>query len=249
MKKLFFTLIILLLASRLPAQDLDNLIIVTEEYPPFNFVKDDLRQGISTDVLVEMLKLAGAEKGREDIAFLPWARAYNLATHTRNVLLYSTTRTPAREELFKWVGPILKSEFVLFARKDAHLKLNSLAEINERKLQVGVVLEDVGEQILLERGVYRSRLYRYNHGAHMVDMLHKGRLDLIAYGQIATRWFFREQGYKPEEFEEVFDLQESDYYYALNRRTDDQIVEQLQTAFDQVKASGQLEAIVRRYLE
>lgn len=249
MKKLLFLTIYCCLISNLSAQTLDDLIIVSEEYPPFNFTDAGNRQGIATDTLVEMLKLAGSHLGRDDIASLPWARAYDLAVNNRNVLLYSTTRTKTREKLFKWVGPILKSKFILFARKDAHLKIDSVRDINTRKLRVGVVLHDVGEQMLLEQGVDRERLYRYANGTYMVKMLHNRRIDLLAYGQIATRWFFREQGYHPEDFEEVYFLQESDYYFALNKNTADEIVRQLQAAFERVKESGKLEAIIRHYLD
>ncbi len=248
MKKLLFTFLFLCMTTSLPAQTLDDLIIVTEEYPPFNFTTDEKRHGIATDTLIEMLKLAGSKQTRADIGFLPWARAYNLAVNKQNVLLYSATRTEAREKLFKWVGPILKSKFVLFARKDANLKIGSINEINERKLRVGVVLHDVGEQMLLEQGVNKARLYRYNKGSYMVKMLHNNRIDLLAYGQIATRWFFKDQGYNPDDFEEVFFLQQSDYYFALNKKTDDKIVSQLQAAFDQVKESGRLEEILHQYL-
>ena len=249
MKKLFFTLLFLCLATSLPAQNLDELIIVTEEYPPFNYTADGKRQGIATDILIEMLKVAGSKQAGTDIASLPWARAYNLALKKRNVLLYSTTHTPSRDKLFKWVGPILKSKFVLFARKDAQLKIDSIRDINARKLSVGVVLHDVGEQMLLEQGVNKGRLYPYNQGTHMVKMLHNKRIDLLAYGQIATRWFFKNQGYDPDDFEAVFFLQQSDYYFAVNKKTDDKIVSQLQTAFNQVKESGKLEEIIRRYLD
>ena len=248
MKKLLFTLLFLCMATSLPAETIDDLTIVTEEYPPFNFTTGEKRQGIATDTLIEMLKLSASNQTRADIAFLPWARAYNLAVNNRNVLLYSTTRTEAREKLFKWVGPILKSKFVLFARKDAHLKIDSVSDINERELNVGVVLHDVGEQMLLNQGLNRARLYRYHKGTDMVKMLHNNRIDLLAYGQIATHWFFQDQGYAPDDFEEVFFLQKSDYYYALNKQTDDKIVSQLQAAFDQVKESGKLEEIVRDYL-
>ena len=117
MKKLFFTVIFLCMATSLLAQTVDDLIFVTEEYPPFNFTADGKRQGIATDTLVEMLKLAGSNQTRADIAFLPWARAYNLAVNKQNVLLYSTTRTEAREKLFKWVGPILKSSLFSLPEK------------------------------------------------------------------------------------------------------------------------------------
>jgi polar amino acid transport system substrate-binding protein len=249
MRKLLFSFFFLVIAANLPAQTVDDLTILTEEYPPFNFTVDASRQGIATDALIEMLKLSGSNQTRADIGFQPWARAYNLAVNHENVLLFSTTRTEAREELFKWVGPILKSKFVLFARKDAELKISSISEINERKLRVGVVLHDVGEQMLLSQGLEKSRLYRYNHGTHMVKMLHNNRIDLLAYGQIATRWFLLDQGYDPTDFEEVYFLQKSDYYYALNSKTDDRIVEQLQTAFDQIRDSGKLDEIIRRYLD
>ena len=249
MKKLLFTILFLFMGTNLPAQTVDDLTIVTEEYPPFNFTAGEKRQGIATDTLIEMLKLSGSSQTRADIGFLPWASAYNLAVNNRNVLLYTTTRTEAREKLFKWVGPILKSKFVLFARKDANLKIASISDINERELRVGVVLHDVGEQMLLNQGLNRARLYRYNKGTHMVKMLHNNRINLLAYGQIATRWFFKDQGYDPDDFEEVFFLQKSDYYYAFNKNTDDKIVNQLQAAFDQVKESGRLEEIIRDYLD
>lgn len=249
MGKLLLTIVLVLLATSLQAQTIDDLVIVTEEYPPFNFTKDEKRQGISTDILVEMLKLTGSNQSRDDIGFLPWASAYNLAVTRKNILLYSTTYTETRAPLFKWVGPILESGFVLFARKDANLEIASINDINEKKLRVGVVLHDVGEQMLLEQGLNKSRLYRYNHGAHMVTMLHNRKIDLLAYGQIATRWFFKNQGYNPDDFEEIFFLQKSDYYYALNRKTDDLIIKQLQAAFDQVKKSGKLDEIVQKYLD
>ena len=248
MRKLLLTIVLFFMATSLQAQGVDDLVIVTEEYPPFNFTANEIRQGISTDILIEMLKLSGSKQGRKDIGFLPWASAYNLAVSRKNILLYSTTYTEKRAPLFKWVGPILKSNFVLFARKDAHLKIASLSDINERKLRVGVVLHDVGEQMLLEQGLDKARLYRYNHGSHMVTMLNNRRIDLLAYGQIATRWFFKNQGYNPDDFEEVFFLQKSDYYYALNGKTDDKIVARLQMAFDQVKESGKLDEIVHEYL-
>lgn len=249
MRKLLLTLLLFCLATSLPAQTIDDLTIVTEEYPPFNFTSAGKRQGLSTDILVEMLALAGSELTRSDIRFLPWAQAYNMAKNNNNVLLYSTTFTETRADLFKWVGPILKSKFVLFAQKGRNLKIASMDDINRKKLRVGVVLHDVGEQMLLEQGVEKKRLYRYSKGTHMVKMLHNGRIDLLAYGQIATRWFFKQQGYSQDDFEEVSFLQKSDYYFALNPQTDDAIVRKLQSAFEQLKENGRLEAIIKHYIE
>lgn len=248
MKLIFFTLIMLLSTTSLRAQTLDDLILITEEYPPFNFTEEGTTQGIATDLLIEMLKQIGAGQTREDIGLLPWARGYSIALSTEDVLLFSTTRTAAREDLFKWVGPIIRSKIVLFARKDRKINLSNIEDINQKKLRVGVVLNDVGEQILLKLGVKRKQIYRYNKGVHLVDMLQKGRIDLLAYGKLATRWNLKSLGFDPNDFETIHALQQAEYYYALNRKIDDRIVTQLQSALDQLKKSGALDRIVKRYL-
>ncbi len=243
---LFFTLSA---STSLFAQTVEDLIFITEEYPPFNFAVDGKELGIATDTLLEMVKLVGAHQTREDIGSFQWARGYNAALKIKNVLLFSTTRTAAREKLFKWVGPIIRSEIVLFARKDRNLSLNSLDEINLKKLRVGVVLNDVGEQTLLELGVKRKQIYRYNKGLHLAEMLQKGRIDLLAYGKLVTLWNLKTLGFKPDEYEAIYSLKQAEYYYALNKKTDDRIVSQLQTALDQLKESGAFDRIVNHYID
>lgn len=242
---LFITLSI---TASLHAQTVNDLVLVTEEYPPFNFAVDGKEQGIATDTLLEMLKIVGAHQTRDDIGSLPWARGYNAALKIKDVVLFSTTRTAAREELFKWVGPIIRSEIVLFARKDRHLTLDSIEQINQKKLQVGAVLNDVGEQTLLELGVKRKLISRYNKGIYLPEMLQKKRIDLLAYGKLVTLWNLKSLGYNPENFEVVYSLKQADYYYALNKQTDDQIIQKLQTALDQMKESGALDSIIKSYL-
>jgi len=248
MKALLLTLICALAATSLYAQSVNDLVFITEEYPPFNFSVEGKEQGIATDMLLEILKRVGARQTREDIGSFPWARGYNVALHTKNVLLYSTTRTAAREKQFKWVGPIIRSEIVLYARMDRHLSLDNIDEIDRQQLRVGTVLNDVGEQILLELGVERNRISRYNKGIHLAEMLQKGRIDLLAYGKLATLWNFKSLGYQPKDYEVVYSLKPADYYYALNIKTDDRVVSELQTALDQLKASGTLDRIVKSYL-
>lgn len=248
MKTLCLALLFVISSSNLFAQSLDDLILITEEYPPFNFTEHGTEKGISTDLLVEMLKRNGTSHDRADIGSLPWARGYNVALNTEDVLLYSTTRTAAREKLFKWVGPIISSEIVLFARKDRQISLSRIEEINQQGLRVGVVLNDVGEQILLEKGVERSKIYRYNKGIHLAEMLEKGRIDLLAYGKLVTLWNLKTLGFSPQDYEPVYTLKKADYYYALNPKTDDRIIAQLQTTLDQLKKSGALDEIIKRYL-
>lgn len=230
------------------AQSLDELAFITEEYPPFNFERDGKRQGIAVDALIEMLAADGARKTRADIKLWPWARGYETAMKEKNTVLFSTTRTEAREKLFKWVGPIMPSRIVLVAKKKRGIRIRTIDELNRMDLKIGVVREDIGGQLLARMGVGKDKTLQANSGVSVAKMLHAGRVDLWAYGAPVILWNLKELGYDTGEYEEVYTLTESDqYYFALNKDTDDKLVAKLQAALDRIKANGKFNEIVARY--
>lgn len=230
------------------ADTIDDLSFITEDYPPFNFERDSQRQGIAVDTLAEMLALAGSKKSRADIKVWPWARGYETAQKEKNTVLFSTTRTAAREKLFKWVGPIMPSRIVLVAKKKHRIRLSSLEDINMGNYRIGVVREDIGGQLLADSGVGKDRLVLANSGVSLAKMLHADRIDLWAYGAPVILWNLKELGLPADEYEEAFTLTEAQqYYFAVNKGTDDALVGKLQSALDQVKASGRFNQIVARY--
>ncbi len=249
MKTIFTTLLVLLTATFSHAAPADNLILISEEYPPLNYTEDGLHRGIATDLLVEILAITGSLKSHKDIASIPWARGYQLALDQKNVLLFSMTRTQAREPLFQWVGPILPAEIVLLARKDAHIKLENLQQLAKEQLKVGVVLADIGHQLLKEQLVGKRQIYPSNQGIYLTRMLVEKRVDLIAYDALVSRWNLRQLGFNPDDYETVYSLQKADYYYAINLKTDPKIVARLQQELDRLRQIGRVEAISKGYLQ
>lgn len=230
------------------SQTIDDLTFITEDYPPFNFERDGKRQGIAVDTLAEMLALAGAKKSRADIKVWPWARGYETAQKEKNTVLFSTTRTEAREHLFKWVGPIMPSRIVLVAKKKRGIRITSVGDINTARYKVGVVREDIGGQLLDKMGAGKERLVLANSGVSLAKMLQADRIDLWAYGAPVIMWNLKELGFHAADYEEVFTLTESQhYYFAVNKETDDALVARLQAALEQVKSSGRFAEIVARY--
>jgi ABC-type amino acid transport substrate-binding protein len=234
-------------SGTLAAQTVDDLTLITEEFAPLNFEADGKLQGISVDVMVEMLKLAGSKKLREDIKLQPWARGYKTVQEEKNTVLFAMTRTPERENLFKWVGPIMPSNVVLIAKKDKGIKINSVEDIKKYQT-IGVVREDVGEQMLLQVGVPEQFIHRTNNPQSAVQMLQHDRIEMWAYGRISAFWYLKQFGSNPNDYEEVYTLKNSDQYFAFHKDTDDQVIAQLQKAFEDLKASGRLQEIINQYL-
>jgi polar amino acid transport system substrate-binding protein len=240
--------IFIALAAPAHAQSIDDLVFITEDYPPFNFERGGKRQGIAVDLLTEMLVLSGARKTRADIKVWPWARAYDTALTERNTVLFSTIRTEAREQQFKWVGPIMPSRIVLVAKKMRGIRLAGIGDINRAGYKIGVVREDIGGLLLANMGVGKERMVQANSGVSLARMLQSDRIDIWAYGAWVIMWNLKELGFAPDEYEEVFTLTESNqYYFALHKETDDRLVARLQAALDQVQVSPRFGEIVARY--
>ncbi len=46
---------------------IDDLKIMTEEYPPFNYMKDGKLVGLGTEIVVEMLKRTNSKLGKVSV--------------------------------------------------------------------------------------------------------------------------------------------------------------------------------------
>ena len=251
----YFLLIVFVLvqgmffSSNTEASGIDDLEIVTEDYAPLNFKKDGNIQGISVDLLLKMLDMSGSTKIRKDIKLMPWTDGYRIAQNQKNTILFSTSRTDAREKLFKWVGPIFPGHDVIIAKKSRNIRIETINDLN--KYIIGVVRDDIAEQLLLEAGAKPTKIYQTvsgTGGQNLAKMLAGERIDLWAYGEITAFSNLKQSGFSVSDFEVVYHLDKTDGYYALNIETDDRIVTQLQKALDEIRASGELKKIIAKYL-
>ena len=224
---------------------LDEMVIMTEDYPPYNFRKDDELKGISTDIMVELLERSGSEKTRTDIEELPWARGYNLAMSQDNHILFSTTRTESREELFKWVGPFVPTAISVIAKKERGLKIETKEDLY--KLRIGVVKDDIGQLLLKEAGMPNERVEPVLLNEQNYKKLFAGRIDAIAYEDKVAAWQIAEMGQDPSDYEPVFQLKQSELYLALHRGVHPDIVNDLQAKLDEMKADGTHQQIIEKY--
>ena len=220
--------------QKIIAASLENLLVLTEEYPPFNYLAEDgVVKGIAVDLLIAAYKKAGIKLDPSYIKIQPWSRSYRQLQKGENIMLFSTTRTPARESLFRWAGPITKTRIVLIAKKSRNIRVSSPDELAQ--YFIGGILDDIGVQLVRELLEFNTNILTSPHAQSLAKMLDIGRIDLWAYEENAAKLFFERNNLDPNNFESIYTLAESELFYAFSLKTDQKIVDRLQKAINEVR--------------
>ncbi len=213
---------------------------MTENFPPLNFINEGKLRGPSVEIAQSIMKTIGL---KDDIKLYPWARGYMLAQKKANAVLFSMVRSPEREGLFKWVGPIAKKKAVFFTKKGSHIVITELNDAKKVK-NIGVQIEYIYEQDLIEKGF--KNIDRVAEDRFNVKKLVKGRIQLWYtdyYG--GTELAKKEK--LGDRIEPVFTVKKTYLYIAFNKITPDSTVQQWQNALDKLKKDGTVNKIFERY--
>ena len=212
------------------------LAFITEEYPPYNYVNNQQLTGRSIELLEAIFATTNTPLSRQDIRLYPWARGYELALSQPNTVLFSTTRTAAREASFHWVGPIAQDRVALLAHRNAPVTIDSLAHAIDQDLTVAVIREDIGAQALLEAGYPEHLMLPAIDNRSALHLLARGRVDLWAYSVDVAAWIAESEGLPKNSLIPIHTLSESSLYFAVNAATDQRLVSLMQQALENVQA-------------
>lgn len=226
-------LFIVLMFCSAASYALSDLRYYTEEYPPYNFTSNGKINGIAVDMLLQASQLVESEVDLKSIKLYPWPRDYRIVRSTPNTVLFSTARITHREPLFKWAGPIGETRIVVLAKKINNIEITQPSDITNYSL--GVVLDDIGEQLAMKAGVPLERMDHANTAVPLVKMLYYDRVQLIAYEEQVVLWSIEKAGLDIDEFEVVGVLETVNLYYAFNLETSDVYVEKMQRGIDLLK--------------
>jgi polar amino acid transport system substrate-binding protein len=219
-----------------------KLSVMTEEYPPYNFSKNGKITGLATEIVEEIMKDLRANS---KIKMMKWSKAYNIIQKKPNQVLFVMTRTKERENLFEWVGPVAENKWVLFAKKDSKLEINSLEDAKKVK-RIGTYKDDACELYLKNNGF--KNIDSVTLDVQNVKKLNANRIDLWIAGEI--------QGYykaksinKANILKKVYDIKNTQLYIAFSKDTDKTVLQMWQNALDNMKKDGRYDTILNRYLK
>lgn len=222
-----------------------KITVVTEEYPPYNYLDSNKKvSGLSTDVVEEVLKRA---KFEYQLGIYPWARAYKMAQDAPYVLIYTIGRNENREALFKWVDVIAPYEVYMYRLKSRpEIKVSKLDEL--KNFKIGAVRDDIRAQYLEKIGV---KLDLTNADSFNSKKLAVNRIDLFPIDEAALIALYKREGLDPDSVVKAFKLDDlsSGLYMAFSKQTPDEVVNKCKVALAEIRKDGSFEKIRLKYLK
>ncbi|WP_166263630.1 substrate-binding periplasmic protein [Marinobacter caseinilyticus] len=217
--------------------------VVTENFPPYNFQENGEPKGLSTEVVLAVLRELDMDI---DIKFYPWARSYRLASSQKNHLIYSIARIPEREDEFEWIGAIAPYQTSLYRlKKRDDIVVNSLDDA--KNYAIGCSKADVITRYLKDQGF--STLDVVSRDTQNLKRLARARVDLIAYDEASFNYQVRQQGLDRSQFERVWRIDDlsDQLYIAFSKDSDPEMVQKFRQALETIKTAGTVDRIHEKY--
>lgn len=195
---------------------------------------------------VELVRALLADLGVADqIQDVPFARGLMLVQQRDQVAFFNLDRTPEREDLVQWVGPISSDLDVLYESADHPTGIQNLDDARGKR--ICVLRANVHDRKLSALGF--SELVRARSYEQCLKLLDAGRVDLAASAVETLPEKLTATGIEPQRVRRTpVVLMRTDGYIALSRTTPPAEVARWSEALARLKASGRYQALHEKYV-
>ena len=237
-------LVLVIHASHVSAE---SMTVLSEDYPPFQWVDSDGKAtGFGVDLVKTIFATAKLPMANHEIVIMPWVRAYQETLKNKNTAVFMTVRTMERDPLFKWVGPLFPRRIWLFALGE-RTDLEGLTFEAAKKKIIGGYRASASTNYLKQLGFIN--VPEVDTPLQNFKKLISGRVDMVPSIDLQMSLILKKYGYEQSKVKKILLLDERfNYYLAINIETSDKTVTQLQQAFDQLKASGTYQKLYQQWL-
>lgn len=218
-----------------------KLHVVTEDSPPRNYLNSDGEiVGTSTDIVKSVLNTANIDY---QLTLYPWIRAYTMALEQPNVLIYTISRNPKREDKFRWFCPLpdIGDVYLYKLKKNKQIQVYSLNDA--KKYRIGVTNKGVEHQFLLEQGFKEHQQLDFSaNELTNFKKLFKGRIDLLVQSESTVKEHLRTLKVPRQQLEKsllLYTTQSQPSCMALSIKTSPDIFHKLDAAFKKYQQTAQ----------
>jgi len=217
----------------------ESLRFVTEEVAPINMAGPGTGeiQGIATEVIGRAMT---ESRLSYTVSLYAWARSYEMALKNRDTCVFSASRTEERENLFKWVGPLVKDRWVLFGRIDGPAP----ASVEDaRGHSIGGHYDSASSRYLKALGFQVDEVSDFHSNMKRVAAR---RLDYAVSGLLGGSYAIAHDKELSDVVPVLF-LKDIEMYLACNKSVPDRVTDRLNAIIARMTADGTVAAIIRHY--
>ena len=239
-----FTLLLMLPLTAVPSHS-ESYVVFTEPLAPVHYEEDGTIVGIATEIVEEMFKLAGYQP---EIRMYPWKRAYYLVQKQKNQFIYTLNRTEKREQLFKWIGPILPKRTYLYKMRDRD-DINLTRLEDAKSYMTAVILGHSLTTDLEEKGFKEGKnIVKVPNKTIQTKLFINKRSDLITGNEYTIFRALQSVNLTMKDVKPALFISESSYYLGAHPETDPTIINRLQRASETLYETGFAAAIIDKYM-
>ena len=245
-KYLAYTLLMSISGTCL-ATSVDDIRWIAQNYKPYSYMEDNSKKGMIIEIVGAVLKKLDSKKTINDIEIETFSRSFVRRNNDPNTVFFPLVKSPEREKYFKWVGPIVIDEPVLFAKKSKNIKINNDGDL--KSYIIGTKEGYSAVKILKNIGVKSSSLKLNDTDMEGLEKISQDKLDLIACDKLSCIAAMKDNKINPQDYDIVYKMQGSELSFAFNKDTDEEVIDKVSKAFEEVRKSKEYTDITKRYLD
>lgn len=232
---------------KMPAEYIPGTIqLFTEVAPPYNFGTghDTTRQ--VTGSAVEMVNEIQARSGYVNkINLSTWTDAYTPPQYLPNSAVFTTARTPERESMFQWVGPLCSFRTFYYTLASSGISIETLEQAKALK-SIATPVGWYTHDFLIKNG-FNNIVATAVTSQDAFMQLFSGEVDALLLAEEHVKWLSLENGVLPGVMTRQMEALNFDGYIAFSLNTPVKLVHQWQSNLDAMKADGTFENIRKKW--
>ncbi len=214
--------------------------VVSSDWKPYVYEEKGVIKGSAYKIIKDVLDRAGV---RFNYRILPWARAYRNGLDKENYLIGGLGRTPKRETLFHWIGPVTAGADIFFYK----LKSNpvKIIDVDEAKnYSIGAERNSYYHDFLLQNEFDVNNISPVTYPDQLIRMLVSNRIPFILLDERRFLKLAEELSLDPALFDKALFAFNVTDNLAFSKKTSLELVKRLRDAYQKLVNEGEIRTVL-----
>ncbi len=212
-----------------------RLTVSCSDWKPYFYEEGETLKGSAYEIATGVME-------KTDIPtryrILPWKRVYESGLKQENFMIACLGRTPTREKLFQWIGPVTKgNDYLFYKLKDSPVSVNTIEDL--KKYRIGVLRGGHQNDFIDQNGLKESA-HPVAETSQLLKILLKGRVQFLLNGEEDMMAHVKTQNLDMGQFEKALFAYRVAAYLALSNNTSQEAAKKVRNAYQALSKEGKI---------